>query len=435
MRKIFVILVCSSLYFVGMAQNVGIGTNSPNYTLDVNGRMRLRHTTDNYTSGLWFNKSNNTEGAFVGMVNDSTVGFWGNAPVGNWKAAIDVKNGLLGVGTTDPTAPLTFNNGLGNKIDFYYNSSQDRYGIGLQGSLLQMYSGSSADDIAFGYGGSNNFSEIMRIKGDGRVSIGVSSPANRLSVSGRMRLFNDPLFGAPGIWFDGTSLIGRSFIGTYDDNKFGIYGAGSGWGFIYDVTNGNVGVGVSSPQAKLDVSGTIKISGGTPAVGKVLTSDASGLASWKNLPPKGTATLVRTAQYSADEYLQYISTDPVYSRAILFQHEIFDEASAFVDSVYTCPETGMYHFDINMSANIIHNNPTYDASRKLSLFRNNVEEEFSTFYIPPANANLAFSATLSNLIKLNAGDQLKMKILDQTGSSANPTIYYDWGSFAIYKVY
>ena len=50
--------------------------------------------------------------------------------------------------------------------------------------------------------------------------------------------------------------------------------------------NGNIGIGVTNPQAKLDINGDIKISGGNPGVGKVLTSDASGLASWQ-LPGTG----------------------------------------------------------------------------------------------------------------------------------------------------
>ena len=46
-------------------------------------------------------------------------------------------------------------------------------------------------------------------------------------------------------------------------------------------SNGNVGIGTSNPSAKLDVSGQIKITGGTPGIGKVLTSDATGLATWQ----------------------------------------------------------------------------------------------------------------------------------------------------------
>jgi len=44
--------------------------------------------------------------------------------------------------------------------------------------------------------------------------------------------------------------------------------------------NGNIGIDMDNPTAKLDINGSIKISGGNPGVGKVLTSDADGLASW-----------------------------------------------------------------------------------------------------------------------------------------------------------
>lgn len=46
-------------------------------------------------------------------------------------------------------------------------------------------------------------------------------------------------------------------------------------------TGGNVGIGTTSPDAKLAVSGQVKITGGSPGLGKVLTSDANGLATWE----------------------------------------------------------------------------------------------------------------------------------------------------------
>jgi len=54
--------------------------------------------------------------------------------------------------------------------------------------------------------------------------------------------------------------------------------------FVIDAS-GNVGIGTKTPEAKLEVAGQVKITGGDPGAGKVLTSDASGLASWKT--PRG----------------------------------------------------------------------------------------------------------------------------------------------------
>ena len=56
-------------------------------------------------------------------------------------------------------------------------------------------------------------------------------------------------------------------------------------GEILTVTgDGKVGINNASPIASIDVNGQVKISGGEPGIGKVLTSDANGVASWKNSP-------------------------------------------------------------------------------------------------------------------------------------------------------
>lgn len=51
--------------------------------------------------------------------------------------------------------------------------------------------------------------------------------------------------------------------------------------------NGNIGIGTSTPSAKLDIAGNLKIVDGTQGSGKVLTSDANGLASWQ-MPSGGS---------------------------------------------------------------------------------------------------------------------------------------------------
>ena len=47
-------------------------------------------------------------------------------------------------------------------------------------------------------------------------------------------------------------------------------------------TNGNVGLGIPTPTEKLHVVGNIRMVDGNQAIGRVLTSDASGTAAWQN---------------------------------------------------------------------------------------------------------------------------------------------------------
>jgi hypothetical protein len=51
--------------------------------------------------------------------------------------------------------------------------------------------------------------------------------------------------------------------------------------------NGNVGIGVTHPNVQLEVDGQVKITGGGPGSGKILTSDADGLATWQSPAQSG----------------------------------------------------------------------------------------------------------------------------------------------------
>lgn len=116
--------------------NLGINTPNPTYKLDVNGRMRLRHNGE--SSGIYFNKSNNTEEGFVGMQSDNKIGFYGSGG-GDWNFVMNTTNGNVGIGTTNPTATLhvggnqKMNNA--NTLEFGSNvagKNQDAGKIGYQ---------------------------------------------------------------------------------------------------------------------------------------------------------------------------------------------------------------------------------------------------------------------------------------------------------------
>jgi hypothetical protein len=55
--------------------------------------------------------------------------------------------------------------------------------------------------------------------------------------------------------------------------------------------SGNVGINVAAPTQRLDIDGQVRIRGGVPGAGKVLTSDANGVGAWTD-PTVGTVTNV-----------------------------------------------------------------------------------------------------------------------------------------------
>ena len=61
---------------------------------------------------------------------------------------------------------------------------------------------------------------------------------------------------------------------------------------------GKVGIGTVLPTEKLDIIGKIKITDGTQGVGKVLTSDANGLATWTNINQSQWATSGSNISYT-----------------------------------------------------------------------------------------------------------------------------------------
>jgi subtilisin-like proprotein convertase family protein len=58
---------------------------------------------------------------------------------------------------------------------------------------------------------------------------------------------------------------------------------GNAQGVVIEPVNDWVGIGISAPTASLDVNGTFRYTDGSEADGRVLTSDASGNATWKDL--------------------------------------------------------------------------------------------------------------------------------------------------------
>ncbi|WP_435625642.1 tail fiber domain-containing protein [Flagellimonas sp.] len=119
----------------------------------------------------------------------------------------------------------------------------------------------------------------------------VDGSPNASLVGFKSHVISDGQSQRVGVWADMNCQVeGNRIIGLYSTASFGTTADGGVYGVYtaneeYNYFSGNVGIGVTYPSTSLDVAGTVKIQGGNPGEGKVLTSDANGLASWQE--PQG----------------------------------------------------------------------------------------------------------------------------------------------------
>ena len=274
MKSLLVIISAFIFSHHGLAQNVGIGTTSPQATLDIKGNQRLgggSHfmTYDSLGGKIEWKNSNlyvpvsqylmQHSAAADGLYYNNTAPISGQLEYrnqfGNPVFFTNFINGngyfsnRLGIGNPTPQFPLSFNGALGDKISLWTDGTPTHYGFGIQSGLLQMFSKTDFDDIAFGYGSSTDFVEAMRIKGNGKVGIGIIAPTAKLSVSS-----------------DGTELAGTAVSNTFWTNA-GILGSSPGSeislaniGYLSD-NNSSLGIRAYRSSAGTDWTSTALLLG------------------------------------------------------------------------------------------------------------------------------------------------------------------------------
>jgi hypothetical protein len=121
--------------------NVGIGTNSPQYRLDLVGRARIQASTlnnANTSSGVWFTDyRNNSNTVFIGMADSVNYGLWGERPNIGWQFFFDARYGNVGIGRkpSSGSTRLTVDHANGGGMSFYTNGQYNGYVTGDDGSL------------------------------------------------------------------------------------------------------------------------------------------------------------------------------------------------------------------------------------------------------------------------------------------------------------
>jgi hypothetical protein len=300
--------------------------------------------TDNPVGKKLFKINYTANGGSEGYVNFQSVSDDASASAVGEIMAI-THSGRIGMGTTAPTTRLDvngvglFRNGstsaatTGTQLlmgfsgtDQYKQAIKTRHNNGAKaGNAIDFYTWDQGVDAAT----AEPTKRVMTIDGTGtgRVGIGTAVPTGLLDVRSNTAsalersVFRnegatsrqDVQIGATGagdlyVGVDATGTLFGAGAKAYIDNRTtGRMGFGSGGTEqLTLLANGNVGIGTSAPAATLDVNGTVKISGGSPGVGKVLTSDAAGLATWQSASaatgslagaynPIGTTNLVMAA--------------------------------------------------------------------------------------------------------------------------------------------
>jgi hypothetical protein len=166
----------------------------------------------------------------------------------------------------------------------------------------------AATRVAF-WSGSGTLSSSSNLFWDNvnnRLGIGLSNPTHPLDVhatTGAIMGVGDMIGSNPLFYLraNGTTNVAIMSRNGHDMVFEGFSGSPLEWMRIK--SNGNVGIGTTAPGAKLEVAGQVKITGGTPGLNKVLTSDANGLATWVNpatlIANDGDWTISGVNQYSA----------------------------------------------------------------------------------------------------------------------------------------
>jgi hypothetical protein len=294
-KKARLLLLILSIWSNGLlAQFVGIGNTSPNFLLDLSGRMRIRGGINNNTSaGLWLSGTGSDsaiEKIFMGMQTDSTAGFYSNKPGVGWGFLFDARNGNVGLGNTNPGYPLSFADNAGGKISLFRDGAGDYYGLGIGNGVMQLMSSNSTTNIAFGYGRSNNFTENFRMGGNGNMSIGTTDISlSGLTVNKKVgathAIFGSNTTGVaiessfPGIGFNAYFSGNRKTIATGYSGYIGVNPSSGGMQMLvssqsntagsagtyktaFDIkADGKVGLGVTDPAYLLDIGERMRIRG------------------------------------------------------------------------------------------------------------------------------------------------------------------------------
>jgi hypothetical protein len=283
----------AKFFWDASTERLGIGTDSPEQILHLksaSNQLRLQDSTNDKKYD--FNVDQDKL-----MIDDMTAGV----------NRLTISGNNVGIGTTDPNT----------KLHTYLNSASENRAIRMQqdnanqGIWMDIMPGNNTDDWQFGandvglvaYNTTDNRYDWV-IDGGGNVGIGTSSPSKLFEVSGPggsggtiMRLHNEDGSGSSGPTMD-FGYSGQSWrvgANVFLSGDFAIYDTNNTSKIITINPSGNVGIGTTSPESKLNIGtpdkgvgnlgmlhtqGVIETQGGSPT--SMTTTDGNNGILWRH---------------------------------------------------------------------------------------------------------------------------------------------------------
>ncbi len=204
-----------------------------------------------------------------------------------------------------------------------------------------------------------------------------------------------------------TTGLGIGTVGYQAGSGWGVYGeAPSGVGVYGNSTAGYGGYFRTASGKALFTSGSVQLTGIGEGAGKVLTSDANGIAIWQ-MPAAASSKVGFFASPTANILLNAYGSTTISS----YRTPSFNDGNAFNSSTgyFTAPSDGLYHFDVT----IVLSSQNGDIDNSPYLVRLNVNGSAQQ----QVSNNIALidgygtSIIMSVNQKLEAGDQVNLYFL------------------------